>query len=722
MTRLTIEHILGMRRPTNRVPLHLSNDGRLLALSIQGRQDWKAMSEEGLSRDGVSTEVADSRVVIIDTLTGQGRTVFGEQTTSWGARWSPDGEMLAAYIQRDGPACLGLWERDHDAVHLLSQVTVCPAFGFEVPRWTADSQALVLKLVPANQSAPVSPSTMDQRGVNVRVFSSRSDRHSMAEDVGLFERYRGDLAVIRTDGSVRKLADRLSFLGWEIAPDGHAVAVLRNAGADPTRQQPYWDLVVLPIEGGEPKIVAAEIEQPYGIGFAWSPDSTTLAYMTKGRGQAGHLFVVPTDGSGDSVDLAPEDMGLIQTYEAPLWSADGKHVYAQVQDGYGEFQADGTAWRSFGPADDREVLAWIHRERGHLLSSEGNLFLEAARNRRTKNLLLTRVDLSTGHRTEVTELAASLTGGLFGTDVSPNGQTAYLVLEASDHPPEVWHLSVSDPAPRRLFTPNPELDGIPFGKSRLITWRALDNQIIQGALLLPPDHHADSPRPVIVQVYGGSLDSNLLHRFDVSAVISNQLLASHGYAVFYPDLPLKGRDTFHQLPGLLLPALNQLVDAGIVDPRRIGVMGQSYGGYTVLALLAQSDRFAAAVTSAPVGVNLTSFYGILNEKGDSQWLGWAETGQGRTGGTLWEKRDAYVENSPLFYLDRVTTPLLLVSGTRMNGEAAQAGEAFSALRRLGKVAELRLYEGEGHWPGIWSSASFRDLCERVVRWFEIYLK
>ena len=103
-----------------------------------------------------------------------------------------------------------------------------------------------------------------------------------------------------------------------------------------------------------------------------------------------------------------------------------------------------------------------------------------------------------------------------------------------------------------------------------------------------------------------------------------------------------------------------------------------------------------------VYANLTSVYGALDEHGHSRLLGWCETGQARLGGSLWERRDAYVENSPLFYLDRVTTPLLLASGTvhpAMPNEAAQAGEVFSALRRLGQRVELRLYEGEDHAPG-----------------------
>ncbi len=85
--------------------------------------------------------------------------------------------------------------------------------------------------------------------------------------------------------------------------------------------------------------------------------------------------------------------------------------------------------------------------------------------------------------------------------------------------------------------------------------------------------------------------------------------------------------------------------------------------------------------------------------GNAPWLGWTETGQSRMGGTLWEKRDTYVENSPIFYLDRVTTPLLLVCGSEDNVPRSQAEEVFVGLRRLGKRVELRRYEGRGTGPG-----------------------
>ncbi len=224
----------------------------------------------------------------------------------------------------------------------------------------------------------------------------------------------------------------------------------------------------------------------------------------------------------------------------------------------------------------------------------------------------------------------------------------------------------------------------------------------------------------MVDVYGGRLGSNHRHTFGGRLIFNGQLLANHGYAVLWPDMPMTGPDPLRQLPGLITPAVDELVAAGVVDRKRVGVMGQSYGGYCALGLLTQTSLFRAGVCTAG-SVDLVSAYGTLTPRGDSQWIGWLESGDGRLGGSLWDRPEAYVENSPLFHLHHIAAPILLACGTANQEEVGQAGEAFSALRRLGKTAELRLYDGEEHDPGEWTERNQHDLIERIIRWFDTHL-
>jgi dipeptidyl aminopeptidase/acylaminoacyl peptidase len=312
-------------------------------------------------------------------------------------------------------------------------------------------------------------------------------------------------------------------------------------------------------------------------------------------------------------------------------------------------------------------------------------------------------------------LAGACAGGVFGVDVDQEGENCYMLIETAEHPPEIYRADWHGKALSRLHSFNRKIESATLGSSRLVEWLALDGQRHQGALMLPPGYRQGRRVPLVVHVYGGSMGSDSLNRFGFGGYHYDNahLLANQGYAVLYPDIPLEPRGPMPQLPDHVLPAVNRLVDLGIADPQRIGLMGHSFGGYCVLALLAQTDRFQAAVSDAPWGINMTSMYA---------WnTGWCESGQAQLGGSPWEKRTAYIENSPYFYLDRVHTPLLLICGTADQAATAQAKACFSALRRLERRVELRLYRDEDHWPAWWSEPSLSDVCDRVLAWFERYL-
>ncbi len=175
------------------------------------------------------------------------------------------------------------------------------------------------------------------------------------------------------------------------------------------------------------------------------------------------------------------------------------------------------------------------------------------------------------------------------------------------------------------------------------------------------------------------------------------------------------------LKATVLPGVDAVIEMGIADPERLGIFGHSYGGYSTLALLVQTNRFKAAAVSGSMS-HLLSHYGEMRSEGSAR-TGWAETEQGLMGGSPWEVQNRYIANSPFFFLDRVNTPLLIMHGTADRiVSVARAEETFVALRRLGKPAVLIRYEGEGHAPDSWKSANIEDYWQRMFQWFERYLK
>src|SRR6266403_579877 len=160
----------------------------------------------------------------------------------------------------------------------------------------------------------------------------------------------------------------------------------------------------------------------------------------------------------------------------------------------------------------------------------------------------------------------------------------------------------------------------------------------------------------------------------------------------------------------------------IADPSRLGVMGHSYGGYSVLSLVVQTKRFKAAVATDGYS-DLTALYGEMSKDGSAFGQSLAESGQLLVGGPPWQFPEGYIENSPLFYLDRVETPLLIVHGGADETVLPfLSEETFVGLRRLAREAEYARYEGEGHSPLYWSYANQLDFCNRVIAWFEGHLR
>jgi dipeptidyl aminopeptidase/acylaminoacyl peptidase len=199
------------------------------------------------------------------------------------------------------------------------------------------------------------------------------------------------------------------------------------------------------------------------------------------------------------------------------------------------------------------------------------------------------------------------------------------------------------------------------------------------------------------------------------------MLATRGYGVLLPDAPLRVGTPMEDLAATVLPALDTLVALGLADRDRLALMGHSYGGYSVLAILVQTNRFRAAISSGGFS-NLFSHYSEMREDGSAVGIGWSERDQGRMGGSPWQYRDRYLENSPYFFLDKVTTPVLLLhGGADATVLPARAAETFVALRRLGKTVTLVRYDGEGHHPGSWSVANAADYWRRIFEWLDTHL-
>jgi dipeptidyl aminopeptidase/acylaminoacyl peptidase len=296
----------------------------------------------------------------------------------------------------------------------------------------------------------------------------------------------------------------------------------------------------------------------------------------------------------------------------------------------------------------------------------------------------------------------------------------------------VYQIPASGGRERVLLSVNQHLARVARPSRTLISYTARDGSDQRAVLLLPAGYRPGVRLPLITWVYPGdvytdTLDGTWLHPPDDPRIVflNPDILAGRGYAVLFPSMPMvpvgaTGDPYSHMLDGVD-PAIDTVIARGIADSTRLGIFGQSYGGYAVNCIVSQSHRFRAAVSSAGL-VDLTSFAlqfypSTSHTELPSVALPWAETGQGRMGSVPWRDPMRYLRNSPVSYVDSVHAPILIITGD--DDFIEQGEEWFSALDRAGKRARLLRYWGEGHI--LRSPANMKHFWRETLHWFGAYL-
>lgn len=268
---------------------------------------------------------------------------------------------------------------------------------------------------------------------------------------------------------------------------------------------------------------------------------------------------------------------------------------------------------------------------------------------------------------------------------------------------------------------NPQQADYFWGDVELFRFNTLDGQEMDGLLYIPENFDPNKEYPMIVYFYERT--SNRKHWYRAPApsasTITPAFYTSRGYIVAMPDIVyregLPGRSGEDAVIGMTL----HLLDKGFVARDRIALQGQSWGGYQIAHIITRTDMFAAAMAGAPV-VNMTSAYGGIRwASGLNRQFQYEQT-QSRIGGTLWNKQQYYIENSPLFFADRVQTPLLMMHNDDDGAVPWYQGiEFFTALKRLDQPVWMLNYNGEAH--NLRDRVNRKDLSVRMQQFFDHYL-
>ena len=260
-----------------------------------------------------------------------------------------------------------------------------------------------------------------------------------------------------------------------------------------------------------------------------------------------------------------------------------------------------------------------------------------------------------------------------------------------------------------------------WGKAELVDWLSTDGTYMQGVVIKPDDYDPNKRYPVMTYYY--RFFTNRLHDFNEARTNHRPVFAqyvSDGYVVFLPDVRFEiGRPGFAATKSVV-PGVQKLVELGIADPDKLGLHGHSWSGYQTAFIVTQTDIFDAAVSGAPVS-NMTSAYsGIRWASGLARQFQYEQT-QSRIGAPLVEAPLTYIENSPVFYADKITTPMLIQHGDD-DGAVPwyQSIEMYLAMRRYDKDVIFLQYHGEPHH--LQKFENKLDYAIRMKEYFDFYLK
>ena len=292
---------------------------------------------------------------------------------------------------------------------------------------------------------------------------------------------------------------------------------------------------------------------------------------------------------------------------------------------------------------------------------------------------------------------------------------------AFDEYPDLWNCDLSFNNPSKITSLGDQMETFIWGKAELRDFTSSDGKPLKGILIKPDNFDPNKKYPLMVYIYE-TLHSRF-HSYrnpSPGSSINPSYYVSNGYILWMPDIEYDtgypGKDALK----CVLPGIQMLLREGYIDDNAIGIQGHSWGGYQIAYMITQTNIFAAAEAGAPVSNMISAYGGIRWASGMVRQFQYEHT-QSRLGNSLWEVPLRYIENSPIFWADKVQTPLLMMHNDEDGAVPWYQGiEYMMALRRLEKEAYMFNYNGEKH--GLRKRVNQMDWTVRLAEFFDHHLK
>jgi dipeptidyl aminopeptidase/acylaminoacyl peptidase len=298
--------------------------------------------------------------------------------------------------------------------------------------------------------------------------------------------------------------------------------------------------------------------------------------------------------------------------------------------------------------------------------------------------------------------------------VNGKGDIAY-VSETATAPPELW-IWKQGQTPKQVSHLNDAWKQYALARLETYKYKSFDGTEIEAGLLMPANSEGETKLPLIALIHGGPTG-----RWSDQIETWGQLLAAHGYAVFYPNPrgSVGYGEKFVEMNRAdwgggdfrdVMAGIDDLIAKGVADPERLGIGGWSYGGYMSEWAVTQTTRFKAAVSGAGMA-DLISEFGTEEGPAYDEWF-W---------GVPYEKPEGFLNSSPFLYVKNAKTPTLILQGEADKIDPlGQSQELYRGLKRYNVPTELVEYPREPH--GFHEEKHLVDRLNRILEWYAKYLK
>ena len=464
-----------------------------------------------------------------------------------------------------------------------------------------------------------------------------------------------------------------------------------------------------------------------------SPDAKYIVYFDQDKGTWNSYQVstkkkiVLNDGIPASFADEENDMPTTaQGYGMAAWSPDYKGIYVNsrydiwyfsldgsnksiLTNGYGAASQTTFRYLSLRREEDRDQATTLDYKKGGLLTSfdnktkQGGFYQFKGQHNDPKSLF---VEAKTFRN----------------ISASTDQQTILYTKEDYVNSPNVYTNTVKFKDELQLSNINQQQGNYNWGTAELVHWTTPEGNQAEGILYKPENFDPAKKYPIIAYFYEKLSDG--LYTYQAPAPTPSRLnipyFVSNEYLVFAPDISYKTGHPGKSAEEYINSGMKYLAQNAWVDSTKMGIQGQSWGGYQVAHLITRTNMYAAAWTGAPV-VNMTSAYGGIRwQTGMSRQFQYEHT-QSRIGKTLWEAPELYIENSPLFHLDKVKTPVVIMANDNDGAVPWYQGiEMFTALRRLNKPVWMLNYNGDEH--NLMLRQNRKDIQIREQQFFDHFLK